>query len=461
MKSRPRIFGSATALCSFAALLLLPSVGSATVAPANTCFWGQPAAITNGSYPAGTNIDFPDTHAAYWYSSFSIAPGDQIVLHGTYPYARYFSFSLYGTVAGQPGSPLAALHDTSIVPDPGSSNPFMPGAFRWSAHRSYTVTVSGDPDPGAGLEQPNTLYAGTPGATGPQEVQLLLRVYVPNLGVDWSGGGLPTWEFDQADGTTSTGTIACAALGTGATQPDLAIPVAEYDQLLSFNPLTTAPAVDPPVWYAFFNVEYAEVPFLVGTPEAGLIATLPTAKTGGLYSNADSAYVYQYVDRTFGPDPNGDNILVLQGEMPTTPATRAWEPIMNGNVDMRYWSLCNNQSIATTAVTDCLDDEQVPVNSAHDYTIVLSLPQDRPTNAYRRCGVAWMNWGTAGDGLDRPRTDLLIMRNLLPNPAFTQAIQDIQTPGTEQAVMGPYLPTDTYETAAQFEATGCNGVHSS
>jgi hypothetical protein len=145
--------------------------------------------------------------------------------------------------------------------------------------------------------------------------------------------------------------------------------------------------------------------------------------------------------------------------MPTTPATLAWEPTMNGNVDMRYWSLCNDQSIATTAVTDCLNDEQVPVDFQHGYTIVLSLPQDRPTNATRRCGVAWMNWGTAGDGLARPRTDLLIMRNVLANATFTQAIQDIQTPGTERAVMGPYLPTDTYETAAQFEAIGCNGAH--
>jgi hypothetical protein len=131
------------------------------------------------------------------------------------PYARYFSFSIYGTINGQAGIPIAALHDVSIAPDRGSHNPFLPGASRVGANRSYTVTISGNPDPGAGQKQPNTLYAGTAGATGPQQVQLIFRVYLPNLGVDWSGGELPTWDYEQADGMTSTGTAACAALGTG------------------------------------------------------------------------------------------------------------------------------------------------------------------------------------------------------------------------------------------------------
>ncbi len=42
----------------------------------------------------------------------------------------------------------------------------------------------------------------------------------------------------------------------------------------------------------------------------------------------------------------------------------------------------------------------------------LSLPRGRPTNATLKCGVAWMNRGTTGDGDTRPRTTLVIMRNL-------------------------------------------------
>jgi hypothetical protein len=57
-----------------------------------------------------------------------------------------------------------------------------------------------------------------------------------------------------------------------------------------------------------------------------------------------------------------------------------------------------------------------------------------------------MNWGTTGDGYSRPRT-LLLMRYLMtnPNPAsFPHAVQDVTVPGTEQQVMGSYLPTVTY-----------------
>ena len=318
------------------------------------------------------------------------------------------------------------------------------------------MTVSGDPDPGAGREAPNTLYAGTAGATGPQKVELILRVYVPNAGTDWSGGvGLPTWRLIRGAVATTAG-AACAELGTGAAGPNLAIGAAKYGKLLSLSPSPTHPAVDPAVWYASFNSQYLQVPFLTGTPAAGLIASLPTTKTGGFYSNIDNNYVYQYVDRTFGPDPDGHNILVLQGRLPSTPATANWNPRMARRVDMRYWSLCNNQSLATTAVTDCLDDEQIPTDRHGNYTVVISLPQDRPGNATRRCGVAWMNWGTEGDGVGRPRLDHLILRNMLPSDSFTQAAQDVLTPGTERQVMGPYLPTDSYETATQFQATGCH-----
>jgi hypothetical protein len=47
------------------------------------------------------------------------------------------------------------------------------------------------------------------------------------------------------------------------------------------------------------------------------------------------------------------------------------------------------------------------------------------------------------------------MRNMLPDPAFTNAIQ-FAGYGTEVQDMGAYYPAGRYTTKSGFEATGCN-----
>ena len=48
-----------------------------------------------------------------------------------------------------------------------------------------------------------------------------------------------------------------------------------------------------------------------------------------------------------------------------------------------------------------------------------------------------------------------IMRNMLPDPSFTNAIQ-LAGYGTEAQDMGAYYPAGQYTTKSSFEATGCN-----
>ena len=63
------------------------------------------------------------------------------MLHGQFPHARFFSLttsSVLGVIRGH-------LYDVNIKPDPGSTNPYLPGANRNAAHRSYTVTVVDQP----------------------------------------------------------------------------------------------------------------------------------------------------------------------------------------------------------------------------------------------------------------------------------------------------------------------------
>lgn len=128
---------------------------------------------------------------------------------------------------------------------------------------------------------------------------------------------------------------------------------------------------------------------------------------------------------------------------------------------VRHWSLCNYGAIANPplipANTDCLFDQEVPTDSHGYYTIVVSLPQDRPRNAIARCGVAWMNWTTKGDDVPGGHNRLisLTMRNQLASPSFSHAIDKISAPGTERKVMGDYYPNGTYTTKQHFEKHGC------
>ena len=82
------------------------------------------------------------------------------------------------------------------------------------------------------------------------------------------------------------------------------------------------------------------------------------------------------------------------------------------------------------------------------YTLVLSDPADRPDNAKPACDVNWLPLGPAPESV-------AIMRNMLPDPSFTNAIQ-FAGYGTEARDMGAYYPGGQYTTKTAFEATGCH-----
>jgi hypothetical protein len=418
------------------------------------CFWGV-------SYTQETrNIIWPDSHTDYPVSIETIPAGGKIVLHGQFPHARFFSLttsSVLGVIRGH-------LYDTSITPDAGSTNPFRPGANRNATHRSYTITVLDQPDPGPGHETPNTLYGGITGqAPGAGPMLIVERVYLPDRGRDFSGGvGEPAASYVTADGTSSAGQAACTTLQTKAGAANLTdvnkilFPLPQMTGLLGLSSSPEHPAVAKPVWYKYFTPQWLRAPFYAGTPDASQISSLPLVGTG-LGANPANGYVFTWLDRTFGPNRNGHNIAVIRGRLPTTPATYAGEPKM-GSGELRYWSICNNEGLTSGKTTGpCLADEEVPINAKRDYTVVVSLPQDRPANATDACGVAWMNWGTTGDGYTRPRSTMILLRNLTTtaHPAFPNAIQNITTPAAVKQTMGSYLPTVTYTDAAKFKPTGC------
>ncbi len=194
---------------------------------------------------------------------------------------------------------------------------------------------------------------------------------------------------------------------------------------------------------------YYSTPFIISCWYQGACAG-PVAHVGGQYSNVDNEYVAAFVNRGFSAGP----VLVLKGRLPTTPNTGKGVARM-GTGQLRYWSMCQNESLLTTKGAGCVYDRQVPVDKHGDYTIVTSTSGDRPKNATARCGVAYLPWPAAGDGDGHLDEGFLIMRNMLPRASFKQAIQATKTPGDEASVMGPYYPKGAYTTKAAFEQKGC------
>jgi hypothetical protein len=244
----------------------------------------------------------------------------------------------------------------------------------------------------------------------------------------------------------------------------IGIEAAQYLQLLKLpGALPTHPAVPEVLFERAFNGQYFLAPFYRGTSMEGNIASLPTDLRPGLYPTPANAYIAGFADRSFGPDPAGHNIVVLRGKAPTSPRTfHGDKRFRSEGAHVRYWSLCNyGSTLARPAVgpinTDCLFDEQVPVDRKGFFTIVVSLPEDRPSNATSECGVAWMDWTRKGDGITggHDRLIRLTFRHLLASPGFAQAADKVLTPGTEQQVMREYYPVGTYTTEAAFQAEGC------
>ena len=94
-------------------------------------------------------------------------------------------------------------------------------------------------------------------------------------------------------------------------------------------------------------------------------------------------------------------VLAVHGRMPTTPRT------LNGQTRTRAgqlveWDICGIQSLVTTKTYRCLFDEQIPKRSRNrNYVVLFSKADQRPSNARRKCGVAWLPADPAGDGAGR------------------------------------------------------------
>ncbi|MEA2167784.1 MAG: hypothetical protein QOF76_1084 [Solirubrobacteraceae bacterium] len=438
---RPRRRLLAGVAAALAVLAVAPAANAASPIPQSDCFW-QTRTSSMFDTAAESNYAFPDSGAIYWSAKITMPAGSRIVLKGRFAHARYQSLNSYNK---SNNAPVDALNDVSTNPDPGSTNPYRPGAKRTAKKRSYTINVLNTVKP-ATDRAPNTLYAGVDGQA---DQLLLMRIYVPDSFKrrDLTGGvGLPQVELHLADGSVQTGAAACASLNAqGGLLSVTTLPEAAYSALRnSPYAMPGFPAAATPLWHTYYNTG-----FIIQCWYRGDCSGAPP-RIGGQYSNIDNEYVASFVNRSFPAGP----VLVLRGKLPTTPRTGPKVRRM-GRGQMRYWSVCQNESLFTTRGAGCVFDSQIPVDNKGRYTIVSSLAADRPKNATSKCGVAYLPWPENGDGAGNLNDGFLVVRNMLPSPTFKHAVQNTATPGDEAQVMGPYLPKGTYTTKASFQKRGC------
>jgi hypothetical protein len=102
----------------------------------------------------------------------------------------------------------------------------------------------------------------------------------------------------------------------------------------------------------------------------------------------------------------------------------------------------------------------IPVDSNGNYTVAVSEPFNRPANATLDNGYVWLSPGV-GEGRyqgARPYFGVLYIRFMGPDVNWTQSPTNISPPTVAnpvspyQTVMGPYYPTCSYMSKADFEA---------
>ncbi len=419
---------------SAAALLaaLIPAPSASAISVDETCL------LPATRFDSGTlNIAFPDEAAQYWGGVFAGPPGSRVRIEGRYPHTRYFSFNTYDVQL----RPTDALTDRDTVPDPGSTNPFLPGANRNAVNREYTAYIETGPEPAN--PAPNTIHTGEANLAG----VFLYRTYIPDRDHDETGGvGLPRAFIElPGGGETEISLIDCtrASKPSGAPLNEL---ITNLELPSELDPISPGGNPRAP-FFKFVNLPVAVVgTILAGDSTEELRNTLQdllveVGGQGGYLSNVDNAYVSAIINRSFG------RVLMVRARAPSFADTRPGVATMPANPQLRYFSMCQNEPLSQRVIA-CRSDDQTAVGPDGYFTYVISTASQRPANATPSCGVTWIPWGPFARGV-------LIYRHMLPGAGFTQSIQAAEF-RNEAATMGEYLPRAEYfPTRTEFEARGC------
>lgn len=353
-----------------------------------------------------------DFNASYNQFPYAVDPGVEIVIRGQFPYARYLSFS----VMGKADFTIATIPDYKLIPDPGSTNPFWPGADWNAKNRNYTLKIrftappeGADhyvPGPGNNIVYAGTMPSGVPNTHG----TIGLRIYAPSIGYDETGGvGFPKIMYFAAPKY-----IRYSKIVEPANQTNLNYPLKQKN-----NPQQNK-------WYFSSheknNEENCDLTW----------STLSRASALIQFDYNDGYILSNELQRAPG------KLLFLRWKAPTFPDT--FHNIgISGNEDMRYWSMSFVSPVVLLGLYTLADFETVIDENGY-VNLVISFGAPRPSFVTTENGFNWI------DASSLPLIPLqLFYRNKIVSESFPYSAKNVQ-PGqiVTPKVMGEYYPCARY-----------------
>lgn len=403
----------------------------------------------------------PDNTYYLWRHDTPLPEGTKILIEGDFPHARMVSFQVCApwndkALVSSDGTGLPEVHllDEDIVPDPGSTNPYLPGANRKAAKRHYHITFElrdGDPvalngkaavapyrasgnlrigctgtaepgktfgakktrgpvvymrmylpdhyDPYGGVEPPVIrlqLPGGKPElAPISRSMPVNLRKFVEGYSLEENPAQANGLSLKEEEANRELRAYAIKAVASGGT-PGTALPQAHA---LFDNPdgtLRLFKSFQTP-WMVTYLKEYVkdQEACREKLPKRYRYAfgdMGPKAKPPGNDEHVSNHHVFNtYLIGAANLGPN--QLLVFRGKAPRTPRTLNGDTTMGDSSQLRYWNL-TMQAGNPTRLTPVINitDETVTVDKNGWYTIVIGRAQDRPQNATPENGITWRTW---------------------------------------------------------------------
>ncbi len=356
--------GSLFSRVRLACLLVILGASSARAAVPNLAGCSWPFESTGRGI---TNVATPDTHATYWIMPLDTNRWTTMVVQGRYPEARFFNFNSYTAT----GSLVDTIADSNIAPDPGGANPFATPTA--AGPGSYTLTISAN-SPGSA----NSLRVGGGGLAF-----IVYRVYLPDQGLDRTGGvGVPATSLVAADGSVQR-LQPCPFADAETSLGNLVIMLAENGFVDAANFLQTiSPAA-------------SQSPLVTGACNPGQPGPAPVtfaiATLGAnFFANPQTTYL-----ETPGFCFQTNKVVVVRGKafvFPNTyPGGSVFQPAFDDQIQVRYWSMYNNDRVIPYTVIACQPDFATKLDESQSYTYVISNDQAPPP--WLPDTATWLPWG--------------------------------------------------------------------
>lgn len=375
--------------------------------------------------PSNSLLMLGDFNATYYVFPFEVNTNIEIVIKGQFPYARYMSF----TLAGQLDNVIATASDKLLLPDPGSTNPFLPGADWNAENRNYTIRILSTPPP-QGSEHfvpeagNNTFYAGTLKDGTPNRFGLIgLRIYVPSIGYDKTGGvGLPKISYCAAKREYKSKSILCTSMN----MPQQENPANAFNQDALLKCCNDKPG------------QYCDLVW----SRIGIIATRL------LQPDLNTVYI---LSDQIKRDPG--KLLFMRWKAPTFPDTYHNIGIV-GNEDMRYWSMSFITRVGLLGLYTLSDFETIIDKSGY-VNLVISFGAPRPSCVTPENGYNWV------DVSNLPLVPLILFyRNNQASSSFPYTAKNVpEGQIVSPEVMGAYYPCGKYVDPIYFNSCSCDCKH--